>query len=154
MINVLFVCHGNICRSTMAEFVFKDMVKKRGIADKFYIASAATSTDEIGNDIHYGTKNKLREAGVPFEKRHARQMTRGDYAKFDFLLGMDTPNIRNMTRISGGDNDNKIKRLLEFTERGGDIADPWFTGNFDVTYDDVVEGCEGFIDYLAENGLI
>lgn len=138
----------------MAEFVFKDMVKNRGIADKFYIASAATSTDEIGNDIHRGTRNKLIEVGVPFEKRQARQMTRNDYAEFDFLLGMDTPNIRNMTRISGGDNDNKIKRLLDFTDRGGDIADPWFTGNFDVTYDDVKEGCEGFIDYLAENKMI
>lgn len=154
MINVLFVCHGNICRSTMAEFVFKDMVKNRGIADKFYIESAATSTDEIGNDIHHGTRNKLREVGVPFKKRQARQMTREDYTKFDFLLGMDTPNIRNMTRISGGDTENKIKRLLEFTDRGGDIADPWFTGNFDVTYDDVVEGCEGFIKYLAENKFI
>lgn len=154
MIKVLFVCHGNICRSTMAEFVFKDMVKNRGIADKFYIASAATSTDEIGNDIHRGTRNKLIEVGVPFEKRQARQMTRDDYAKFDFLLGMDTPNIRNMTRIAGGDKDNKIKRLLDFTDRGGDIADPWFTGNFDVTYDDVKEGCEGFIDYLAENKMI
>lgn len=154
MIKVLFVCHGNICRSTMAEFVFKDMVKNRGIADKFYIASAATSTDEIGNDIHRGTRNKLIEVGVPFEKRQAQQMTRDDYAKFDFLLGMDTPNIRNMTRIAGGDKDNKIKRLLDFTDRGGDIADPWFTGNFDVTYDDVKEGCEGFIDYLAENNMI
>lgn len=154
MVKVLFVCYGNICRSPMAEFVLKDMVKKRGIENKFSIASAATSTEEIGNDVHHGTKNKLREVGVSVEKRQARQLTKADYAEYDFIIGMDSLNMSHMNKMLGSDPHGKVKRLLEFTERGGDIADPWFTGNFDVTYNDVVDGCEGLLEYLEKNNLI
>lgn len=154
MIKVLFVCHGNICRSPMAEFVLKDMARRRGVADKLCIASAATSTEEIGNDIHYGTKSKLRQEGVPFEKRAARQITASDYAEYDFLIGMDRYNIHNMNKIFGSDADGKIRRLLEFAGRGGDIADPWYTGDFDETYKDVTEGCEGFLEFLESKKLI
>lgn len=154
MVKILFVCYGNICRSPMAEFVLKDMVKKRGIADKFSIASAATSREEIGNDIHHGTKNKLREVGISFEKRQARQLKKTDYDEYDFIIGMDSLNMKHMGKMLGADPDGKVKRLLEFTERGGDIADPWFTGNFDVTYQDVIEGCEGLLEYLGKNNLI
>lgn len=154
MIKVLFVCHGNICRSPMAEFVLKDMARRRGVADKLYIASAATSTEEIGNDIHYGTKNKLRQEGVIVEKRAARQITASDYAEYDFLIGMDRYNIHNMNKMLGGDADSKIRLLLEFTDRGGDIADPWYTGDFDAAYKDVVDGCEGLLEFLERKKLI
>lgn len=145
MIKILFVCHGNICRSPMAEFVMKDMVEKLGIAENFYIASAATSTEEIGNDIHYGTKNKLRLEGIRCEKRSARQLAKSDYEEYDYIIGMDSYNLRNMKRMLGADNDNKIHLLLDFTQRPRDIADPWYTGNFDKTYDDIVEGCTALI---------
>lgn len=151
MIKVLFICHGNICRSTMAEFVLKDMVKKRKMSDQFYIASAATSTEEIGNDIHYGTKRKLDEMGIPYTKRGAVKMTKADYDQYDYLIGMDSANIQNMIRIAGGDSKRKIHRFLDFGERPRDIADPWYTGNFDITYDDIVEGCEAFLSYVLEN---
>ena len=144
---ILFVCHGNICRSPMAEFVMKYMAEKRGRETEFYIESAATSTEEIGNDVHYGTKSKLRAEGIPFEKRRARQMTRQDYEKFDLIIGMDRYNISNILRITGGDPKGKVKKLLDFTRRAGqDIADPWYTGDFDETYRDVCEGCRGILD--------
>lgn len=150
MIKVLFVCHGNICRSTMAEFVFKDMVKKRGVADKFYIASAATSSEEIGNHIHYGTRNKLNEVGIPFDKNKvATRIVKSDYDKYDYIIGMDYANISNMKKVFGDDEKGKIHRLLEFVGEERDIADPWYTGNFDVTYDDIVRGLEGFLDKLG-----
>ena len=151
MIKVLFVCHGNICRSTMAEFVFKDMVNKRGLSDSFYIASAATSREEIGNDTHYGTKKKLDEMGIPYTKRGAVQMTKSDYSKYDYILGMDRHNMLNISRIIGSDPEGKVNRLLDFGLRPRDIADPWYTGNFDVTYNDVVEGCEALLQHIFEN---
>ena len=149
MTKVLFVCHGNICRSPMAEFVMKDMVKKCGRAGDFYIESAATSTEEIGNDIHYGTRAKLRECGIPFERRAARQITKGDYDVFDFIIVMDSYNLANLRRIIGDDRKGKVHMLLDFTNRRGqNIADPWYTGDFDTTYNDIVEGCRGLLDRL------
>lgn len=149
MIKILFVCHGNICRSPMAEFILKDMVKKKNKEASFYIASAATSTEEIGNPVHHGTRNKLARYGISTAGKYARQMTKKDYAEYDYLIGMDDWNIRNMLRITGGDPEQKIKKLLEFAGSDRDIADPWYTGNFDVTYDDIVEGCEAFLEYLG-----
>jgi len=154
MINVMFVCHGNICRSTMAQFVFQDMINKRNWQDLFYIDSAATSREEIGNPPHYGTVNKLRQVGVPVLKHYATQLTKKDYEKYDYLIGMDTWNIRNMMRILGNDPKGKVYKLLSFAGKGDDIADPWYTGNFDETYRDVVEGCNGFIDFLIKEGKL
>ena len=145
MPKILMVCHGNICRSPMAEYVMQDLVKKQGLEDWIEVASAATSREEIGNDVHYGTKTKLAEVGIPCPRRSARQMTKQDYAEYDYLIGMDHYNIGNMTRISGGDEEHKIHLLLEYAGETGDIADPWYTGNFDVTYDDVVRGCTGLL---------
>lgn len=153
-IRVLFVCHGNICRSTMAQFVFQHMVNTRGLAAKFHIDSAATSREEIGNGPHYGTVNKMREVGIPVLPHRARQMTKNDYKEYDYLIGMDEWNIRNMKRIAGDDPEGKIHMLLEFSAEPRAIADPWYTGNFDVTYADVVEGCEAFFEYLKEQGEI
>ena len=147
-IKVLFICHGNICRSTMAQSVFADMVKKLHRENEFEIDSAATSTEEIGNTPHYGTVNKLRQVGIPLVPHRARQMTRGDYEYYDYLIGMDTYNIRNMQRIAGGDPDGKIYSLLSFAGSDRSIADPWYTDNFDETYRDVVEGLNAFLKYL------
>ena len=155
MIKVLFICHGNICRSTMAEMVLKHLVRERGLADLFYIDSAATSREEIGNGVHYGTRRKLAEVGIPCEDHRARQVTKKDYEKFDYLIVMDTNNVRNLNRIIGSDPDGKVYKLLDFTERAGaSIADPWYTGNFDETYRDVLEGCEGFLKKVSENGIL
>ena len=151
---VLFVCHGNICRSTMAESVFTYMVKQRGIEDKFYIDSAATSREEIGNGPHYGTVGKLRQEGIPVVPHRAVQMTKADYDKYDYLIGMDSANIRNMTRIAGSDPDGKIYKMLEFAGKSRDVADPWYTGDFESTYRDVVEGLEGFLEYLKQEGKL
>ena len=148
MKKILMICHGNICRSTMAEFVMKDMVRKAGLEDKIYIESAATSREEIGNDTHPGTKRKLTEVGIPFTKRRARQVTKADYGEFDYLVIMDENNNRNLFRIIGSDPENKVSKLLDFAGKDRDIADPWYTGNFDDTYEDVVEGCEALLDYL------
>lgn len=152
MISILFVCHGNICRSPMAEFILKDMVQKRGIAQNFHIASAATSTEEIGNPVHYGTRNKLAGYGISVAGKTAVQMKKQDYKRYDYLIGMDDANIRNMRRIAGGDPEGKIYKLLEFAGSRRDIADPWYTGNFDVTYDDIVEGCEALLQRLGVKG--
>lgn len=154
MIRVLFVCHGNICRSPMAEFVLKDMVKKRRIADKFCIASAATSTEEIGNPVHYGTRNKLQQVGISCKGKYAVQMKKSDYNNYDYILGMDSWNMRNMMRILRSDPEGKVKLLLDYSDSPRDIADPWYTGNFEVTYSDIVEGCEAFLAYLERNGKI
>lgn len=155
MTKVLFVCHGNICRSTMAESVFAHMLETRGITQQFEIDSAATSREEIGNTPHYGTVRKLEEEGIPLIPHHARQMTRNDYLEYDFLIGMDSANIRNMTRIAGGeDATGKIYKLLTFAGSDRDVADPWHTGDFDATYADVVQGCEAFLNYLIKEGIL
>lgn len=165
MIKVLFICHGNICRSPIAEFVLKDMVEKRGIQDFFEIASAATSTEEIwggrGNPVYPPAQAVLREHGIGktaytnFSNKRARQVTRADYAYYDYLLCADAANIRNTTWITGADYLEKIKLLLDFTDRPGrSIADPWYTDRFDETYRDVVEGCTAFLAELERQGLI
>ena len=146
MKKILFVCHGNICRSPMAEFVMKDLLNKEGI--EAYVASAATSTEEIGNSVHRGTRSKLGEYGISTEGKYAVQLTKSDYDKYDYLIGMDTYNIRNMLRILGGDPEGKVCKLLSFAGDDGDIADPWYTGNFDDTYDDVLKGCKALVKIL------
>ncbi len=154
MIKVLFICHGNICRSTMAESVLTYMVKQRHIDHLFEIYSAATSREEIGNGPHYGTVNKLHQKGIPVIPHRAVQMTRADYDRYDYLIGMDTANIRNMNRITDGDPDEKIYKLLSFAGIGRDVADPWYTGDFEATYQDVIAGCEGFLQFLKEEGKL
>ena len=149
MIKILFVCHGNICRSTMAESVMTHLLSQRGLSDQLQVASAATSREEIGNPPHNGTLRKLREVGIPVVPHRAVQMTRKDYEEYDYLIGMDDWNIRNMQRITGGDPEHKLYKLLEFADSTRDIADPWYTGNFDATYNDIMEGCEGFLDKLS-----
>ena len=147
MIKILFICHGNICRSTMAEYVMKHYIKQAGLESHFYIDSAATSREEIGNPVHQGTRKKLREAGIPCGDHRARQLRREEYEAFDYLIGMDSANIRNMLRILGEDPEHKVYKLLDFTQRRGqDIADPWYTGNFEATYRDVTEGCRGLLE--------
>ncbi len=153
MIKVLFVCHGNICRSTMAQSMFQDMVNKKGLSDRFEIDSAATSREEIGNGPHYGTVSKLRSVGIPVIPHRARQMTRADYEYYDYLIGMDSYNISNMTRLAGGDPDGKIYQLLTFAGSSRSIADPWYTDNFDETYDDLVEGLNAFMRFLDKKGI-
>lgn len=150
MIRILFVCHGNICRSPMAEFVFKDMVNKRGLEDNFLIASAATSSEEIGNAVHYGTRNKLKKYGILVEGKYAVRLEKQDYEKYDYLIGMDQINVTNMRRIIGADPLNKLSRLLEFAGEHRDIADPWYTGDFDRTYDDVVKGCKALLTNILK----
>ena len=147
MIKILFVCHGNICRSPMAEFVMKDLVKKAGREKEFLIESAATSTEEIGNLVHRGTKQKLAQYGISVAGKTARQMTKKDYEEFDYIIAMDSFNTRNIARIVD-DKDGKVSKLLNFAGEGGDIADPWYTGNFDETYEDVLRGCKGLLKYL------
>ena len=150
MIKILFVCHGNICRSPMAEFVMKALVKKAGKEKDFLIESAATSTEEIGNDIHYGTRQILIQNYIPFSKRHARQITKEDYVFYDYLIAMDEENIYYMKRKWNNDPDGKVKMLLEFAGKSRAIADPWYTGNFQQTYDDVLEGCTALLENILQ----
>lgn len=147
--SILFVCHGNICRSPMAEFVMKHLVKEAGRATDFHIESAATSTEEIGNSVYPPARRKLAEHGLSCQGKTARQMTRADYARYDLLVGMDSRNIRNMSRICGGDPDGKIVMLMDYTDRPGDVADPWYTGDFEATWRDVLEGCRGLLRSLS-----
>ena len=148
MTKVLFICHGNICRSPMAEFVMKDLVAKAGLSDKFEIASAATSTEEIGNPVYPPARRELAAHGVACGAHAARQMTRVDYDKYDLLIGMDSANIRNMTRLVGGDPEHKVSLLMDHTRRPGDVADPWYTGDFEATWQDVLEGCTALLEEL------
>lgn len=154
MIRVLMCCHGNICRSTMGQMVLQDMVNKRGMADLFSIDSRATSTEEIGNPPHRGTVRKLKEMGIPVLPHRATQITWKDYVNSDYIIGMDTWNMRNLSRMLKGDSEGKLYKFLTFVGSDRDIDDPWYTGDFDTTYDDIVEGCEGFLEYLKENGKI
>ena len=148
MIKILFICHGNICRSTMAQSVLTHLAKERGLSDCLYINSAATSREEIGEPPHYGTVRKLNQVGIRVVPHRAVQMTRQDYADYDYLIGMDAADIRNMMRIAGGDPDGKIYKLLSFAGSEQDVADPWYTGDFDAAYRDVAAGCEGLLDAL------
>lgn len=154
MIRVLMCCHGNICRSTMGQMVLQDMVNKRGLADLFSIDSRATSTEEIGNPPHRGTVRKLKEVGIPVLPHRATQITWKDYINSDYIIGMDIWNMRNLSRMLKGDPEGKLYKFLTFSGSDRDIADPWYTGDFDATYNDIVEGCEGFLEYLKENGKI
>lgn len=158
MIRVLFVCLGNICRSPMAEFIMKSIISERGLSDRFYIASAATSTEEIwngvGNPVYPPAKRELAKHGISCEGKRAVQITKADYGKYDYILGMEERNIRNILQIVGKDPEHKIKLLLDYSDHPRDIADPWYTGNFESTYRDVVEGCEGFLLYLEREGRI
>lgn len=149
-IKVLFVCHGNICRSPMAEFVFKDMVKKQGLSDLFYIASAATSSEDIGYTVHSGTKKILNSLGISCEGKRAVQMTKRDYTEYDYIVAMDQRNITNINRIIGKDSEHKVHKLLDYTQESRDIADPWYTGDFEQTYADVYEGCEALLHTICE----
>lgn len=149
MIKILFVCHGNICRSTMAQSVFSHLVQQEGLADKFEIDSAATSREEIGNPPHYGTREKLQQKGIALVMHKARKMNRDDYLYYDYLIGMDEANRRDMVKIAGGeDYKHKIYKMLDFTDLPGDVADPWYTGDFESTYRDVCRGCEGLLAFL------
>ena len=149
MTSILFVCHGNICRSPMAEFVMKDLVRKAGLEARFLIESAATSTEELGNGVYPPARRKLAQHGIDCTGKTTRQMNRADYQRYDMLIGMDTWNIRNMQRICGGDPDGKISMLMDYTSRPGDVADPWYTGDFEATWQDVSEGCQALLKKIA-----
>ncbi len=155
MIKILFICHGNICRSPMAEFVFKDMVSKLGMSERFEVSSAATSTEEIwngvGNPVYPPARQELARHGISCEGKRAVQLRRQDYEAYDYLIGMDDANIRNIERITGHKG-GKIHMLLSFSERPGSIADPWYTGNFQKTYEQIEEGCRAFLEYLRGQG--
>ncbi len=151
MIKILFVCHGNICRSPMAEFVMKDLVEKAGMAEAFEIASAATSAEEIGNPVYPPARRKLAEHGIGCGGKTARQLRKPDYETYDFLVGMDDANLRSMRRICGGDPAGKISLLLDWTNRPGGVADPWYTGDFDATWRDVLEGCQGLLRHITHS---
>ena len=151
MIKVLFICHGNICRSPMAEFVLRDLLEKRGMHG-FEVASAATSSEETGNPVHPGTRRKLAEHGIRCDGKTARRLTRADYANYDLIVGMDAYNLRSMQTLFGGDPEGKLRKLLSFCGEGGDVADPWYTGDFEQTWRDVSRGCHALVDLLAAKG--
>ncbi len=152
MKKIMFVCHGNICRSPMAEFIFKKMLEERNISEDYVVASSATSTEEIwgdvGNPVYPPAKAELKKHGITCEGKRAVQLKRSDYDKYDLFIGMDGANIRNMNRILGGDPDGKIRKLMDYTARPGDVADPWYSDRFDITYRDIYEGCEALLETL------
>ena len=150
MHKVLFICHGNICRSPMAEFVMKKLITEAGLGDQYEIQSAATSTEELGNPVYPPARRKLAEHGIGCEGKTARQMTRHDYAYYDYVIAMDRNNLRNLKRMFGEDTDHKISLLMDYTQRPGDVADPWYTGDFEATWVDVLEGCKGLLEYLKK----
>lgn len=154
MIKILFICHGNICRSPMAEFFMKDIVSKRGISEEFFIASAATSREEIGNPIYPPVRRILDDKGIDYRGKTAIQVTKSDYEKYDYLICMDSNNVRNLLRIVNDDKDKKIFKLLDFTHYGGDVADPWYTGDFSSTEHDVEAGCEGLLQHILNSKQI
>ncbi len=152
MKKIMFVCHGNICRSPMAEFIFKKMLEEKGISSGFYVASSATSREEIvgniGNPVYPPARAELKKHGIDTSGKRAVQLRRDDYEKYDLFIAMDSMNVRNIMRIIGSDSENKVKKLMDYTDRGGDVADPWYTDRFDVTYRDIFEGCEALINTL------
>ena len=153
MINILFVCLGNICRSPMAEFVMKDLVKKHRLSDRIHSASAATSTWEIGNPVHHGTRTKLAEHGISCKGKTARPLTKADYAAYDYIIGMEKSNLTDMLDILGEDPQGKLSLLLDWTGEQRGIADPWYTHNFEATWQDVLRGCTALLEHIArENG--
>ena len=154
MINILFICHGNICRNHIAEFVMRNLVNQQGLGSMFHIASCATSREEIGNSVHPGTKRKLREVGISCDGKVAVQLTKKDYENYDYLIAMDHNNLRNMKRIIGNDEQGKVSLLLSFAGQDRDIADPWYSGDFEATYRDVLLGCEALVAFLRERGEV
>ena len=153
MVRIMFICHGNICRSPMAEFILKDMVKKKGIENEFFIASSATSTEEIwngrGNPVYPPAKAELKKHGISCEGKTAVQLKREDYEKYDMFICMDSMNYRNILRIFGSDKDEKVRKLMTFTSRGGEVADPWYSRDFSTTYRDIYDGCTGILEELG-----
>lgn len=151
-IRIMFVCHGNICRSPMAEFIFKRMIRERGVEQRFVVASSATSTEEIwggvGNPVYPPAREELARHGILCDGKRAVQLRRDDYNNYDLLIGMDSANIRNMHRIVGGDAQGKIRKLMDYTPRGGDVADPWYSERFDIAYRDIYEGCEALLEHI------
>lgn len=150
MLKIMFVCHGNICRSPMAEFIFKDLTAKAGLSKEFEIASSATSTEEIGNPVYPPAAAELAKHGLSCVGKRSVQLKKSDYEKYDWLVMMDSWNIRNAKRFIGQDPKQKVRRLLEFAGRNEDVADPWYTNRFDIAYADILEGCQAFLDYLIE----
>ena len=155
MTKIMFVCHGNICRSPMAEFIFKKMLKEKRIEDKYFVCSSATSSEEIwngiGNPVYPTARSELLNHGIKCDGKRAIQLQKSDYEEYDLFIGIDSANIRNMHRIFGGDKDNKIRKMMDYTARGGDVADPWYSDRFDIAYRDIYDGCVGLLNDLEGN---